>query len=54
MNVIALALGSVTLSVAAQFALKEGMSHPSVQALLGQPLSLPTVQAVASNLYIVG
>jgi multidrug transporter EmrE-like cation transporter len=54
MKVLALALGSVGLSVLAQFALKMGMTQPGIQTILTQPLSLRTAQAVLSNAFIIG
>jgi multidrug transporter EmrE-like cation transporter len=54
MNVFLLALVSIGLSVAAQFALKAGMAQPQVQAALSQPLLLRSVQSVVTNIFIIG
>jgi len=54
MNVFALALLSVLLSVAAQFSLKAGMSGQEMSALLLKPSALRSAIAVLSNPYILG
>ena len=54
MNVAAVALMSIALSVAAQFAMKAGMSGPGTKAALNEPFALGTVWTVLSNGYVVG
>lgn len=54
MYIFLLAIGSIALSVTAQFALKAGMTKPEIQAALAHPLSLSTVQVVASNWFLIG
>jgi multidrug transporter EmrE-like cation transporter len=48
------ALVSIALSVAAQFALKAGMSSASVKAALEQPVSLASAYQVLSNGFVFG
>ena len=52
MYVIVIALTSITLSVAAQFTLKAGMSSASVKLALSQPLSLITAFEVLTNRFV--
>jgi multidrug transporter EmrE-like cation transporter len=53
MNTLLLALVSIVISVAAQFALKWGMSTPAVKFALSQPLSPSTAFAVASSPLVI-
>jgi hypothetical protein len=54
MNTFAIALLSVALSVAAQFALKAGMSDQGVRDALAPPYSLGNVASVIANKYVLG
>lgn len=52
MHVIFIAIASIALSVAAQFALKAGMSSVAVKAALAQPLSVSTAFDVLTNRFV--
>lgn len=52
MNIFAIALFSIALSVMAQFALKAGMSSVEVKEIMAQPLVLRTLMAVLANSYV--
>jgi multidrug transporter EmrE-like cation transporter len=52
MQVIFVAIVSIAFSVAAQFALKAGMSSHEVKAALAQPLSLSTGFEVLTNRFV--
>lgn len=54
MNVFVTALASIALSVAAQFALKAGMSSDGVKAALAQPFSVTTIFDVLTNKFVFG
>lgn len=54
MNVFITALASIALSVAAQFALKAGMSSDGVKAALAQPFSVTTIFDVLTNKFVFG
>ena len=54
MRTFAVALLSVALSVAAQFALKAGMSDQGVRDALAPPYSLGNVASVIANKYVLG
>ena len=54
MNAFAIALLSVALSVAAQFALKAGMSDQGMRDALAPPYSLGNVASVIANKYVLG
>lgn len=54
MYIFFVALTSIALSVAAQFALKAGMSSATVKAALSQPLSLGTAIEVFTNPFVIG
>ena len=53
MNTLTVALSSIVLSVAAQFALKAGMSRSGAEGLLAQPIGLHTLVGVVTNGYLV-
>jgi multidrug transporter EmrE-like cation transporter len=53
-NTLVIALTSIALSVAAQFALKAGMSSEGVRVAMGQPYSLKTLFYVLTNRYVFG
>ncbi|WP_070270082.1 hypothetical protein [Duganella sp. HH101] len=54
MNTLLIAIVSIALSVAAQFALKAGMSSLAVREVMAQPLALRTFITVLSNSYVLG
>jgi multidrug transporter EmrE-like cation transporter len=54
MNTFAIALLSVALSVAAQFALKAGMSDQGVRDAMAQPYSMGNIASVIVNKYVLG
>ena len=54
MNTFAVAVLSIGLSVAAQFALKAGMSGAEVKALLSQPLTVRSAFEVLTDLFVLG
>ncbi len=54
MSIFLVALVSIALSVAAQFALKAGMSSSSVKMALEQPVSLASAYQVLTNGFVVG
>jgi multidrug transporter EmrE-like cation transporter len=54
MNPLVTAIISITLSVAAQFSLKAGMSSASVKAALARPHTLSTPLSVLTNKYVLG
>jgi len=49
-----MALLSIFMSVAAQFCLKLGMSHPSVKAAMAEPSGLSTAWTVLTQPFVVG
>lgn len=53
-NTFFLAVSSIAVSVAAQFALKVGMSSADVKEVMAQPLAMHTIFKVLSNSYILG
>ena len=53
-NIFIVALTSIAISVAAQFALKAGMSSAGVRDALGQPLSISTAFHVLTNGFVIG
>lgn len=53
MNIIVIAVASVVISVMAQFALKAGMSAPSVKACLSAPFGVHTFTGVFLQPYVV-
>lgn len=53
-NVLFIALTSIAISVAAQFALKAGMSSVGVKAALEQPMSISTAFHVLTNGFVFG
>lgn len=54
MSTLLLAIGSIVISVAAQFFLKAGMSAPAVQVALSQPSVARTALAALSNPFVLG
>ena len=54
MNVFFVALFSILCSVAAQFALKAGMTAPGVKLALAQGINVSSLFKVFTNPYIVG
>lgn len=52
MNILAIALISIVLSVLAQFALKAGMSSIEIKEIMAQPFVPRTFIAVISNTYV--
>ena len=54
MNILFVAILSVSISVAAQFSLKAGMSSAGVKAVLAQPFGLQTVLTVLFDKFILG
>lgn len=54
MTIFFIALSSIVLSVAAQFALKAGMSSGAVKATLEQPLSATSLLQVLTNGFVLG
>ena len=54
MNTLFIAVLSVAFSVAAQFSLKAGMSSPTVQSIIGEPLTLPSALTIITNRYVLG
>lgn len=53
MNTFFIAIASIALSVAAQFALKAGMSSAVVRAALSSPHSFESVVAIATNRFVL-
>lgn len=49
-----IAVTSIALSVAAQFALKAGMSSAEVKEALSHPVALRTILAILTNKFVVG
>ncbi len=54
MNTLSIAILSIAFSVAAQFALKAGMSSADVREAMAQPLALRTVYTVLTNGFVLG
>ncbi|ELX13268.1 hypothetical protein Jab_1c18900 [Janthinobacterium sp. HH01] len=54
MNTLLIAIVSIAFSVAAQFALKAGMSSTEVREVMAQPLALRTIVTVFSNSCVLG
>jgi len=54
MNTLVIAILSITLSVAAQFSLKAGMSSVVVQEILSQPFTKRTAFTVLSDKFVLG
>lgn len=54
MNVFFVALSSIGLSVAAQFALKAGMSGAAVKAAMAQPLSIGSAFEILTDKFVFG
>lgn len=54
MNTLLIAVFSIVLSVAAQFSLKTGMSHPEIKSLLGQPFMPTTLLTILTNRFVAG
>lgn len=54
MKTLLIAMISIILSVAAQFALKAGMSDDGVRTAMTQPFSLRTLFDVLTDKYVVG
>jgi multidrug transporter EmrE-like cation transporter len=54
MNTLAVAALSIGLSVAAQFALKVGMSGAEVKALLSQPITVRSALEVLTGAFVLG
>ncbi|MQA20027.1 DMT family transporter [Rugamonas rivuli] len=54
MNTLLTAIVSIAFSVAAQFALKAGMSSAEVREVMAQPLALRTIVTVFSNSFVLG
>lgn len=54
MGIFWIALASISLSVAAQFALKAGMSSPAVRLALAEPLGWHTALALLTQAQLVG
>ena len=52
MNTLSIAILSIAFSVAAQFALKAGMSSADVREAMAQPLALRTVYTVLTNGFV--
>lgn len=53
MNIVVIALGSIALSVLAQFLLKAGMSDTGIRVVMDEPLGFHTAIAVFSNLKVL-
>lgn len=54
MNTLIIAMTSIILSVAAQFALKSGMSSIEVKEALSQPAALRTIFVILTNKFVIG
>ena len=54
MHIILVALISIVISVAAQFALKAGMTSAAVKAAMAEPLSAASVFEVLTNRFVIG
>ena len=54
MNILFIAIFSISLSVAAQFSLKAGMSSAGVKAVLAQPFGFHTVLTIFFDKFIFG
>jgi hypothetical protein len=54
MNTVAAAILSISLSVAAQFTLKAGMSTAAVREVLAGPFTLRAGLTVLTNWFVVG
>ena len=54
MNTLLIAVFSIVLSVAAQFSLKTGMSHPEIKSLLGQPFMPTALLTILTNPFVAG
>ena len=52
MNPLIIAIVSIALSVAAQFALKAGMSGAEIKAVMAQPLGLRSLFAILTDKYV--
>jgi drug/metabolite transporter (DMT)-like permease len=53
MNVFALAVSSIAISVAAQYCLKAGMSGLDMRALVSESLNIPTALAILANPFVL-
>jgi len=53
MNTFFIAMLSIVLSVAAQFALKTGISNPELKAILVTPYSLRTVLTILTDKFVL-
>lgn len=54
MNTFVVAVFSIALSVAAQFALKAGMSGASVRELLAEPLTVRAAWSILTDRFVLG
>lgn len=54
MKTIVIAIVSISLSVAAQFSLKAGMSSESVKEILAQPYTLRAACSVLTDKFVLG
>ena len=54
MNVFWVALSSIGLSVAAQFALKAGMSGAAVKTAMAEPLSIASLFSILTDKFVFG
>ena len=53
MNPVNLAVLSILFSIAAQFALKAGMSSPDIKGIMGQAIALQTVWTLIANKFLL-
>lgn len=54
MGTLMMAITSIIISVAAQFALKNGMSSIEVKEVLSQPATLRTIFVILTNKFVIG
>lgn len=54
MNILFIAILSISFSVAAQFSLKAGMSSAGVKAVLAQPFGIQTVLTILFEKFVFG